>query len=519
MRNFLLSLLGAALLSCGWLGGTGIALLIALVPLLVIADGYGSGGARFWPTAGFVALTLGLWSGATTWWIAVVPGGWPGAMMSVLITVVLFGTVLMLYGRARRMGVPRGVACVLLVAGWIAAEWLYTVGELSFPWLTLGNGFAGDVRAVQWYEMTGVFGGSLWVWLCNILIYTALRHRTAVGWAVAAGFVALPLGASLVRYHSYAEAGREVTVTAVQPNFFAAEKFAEGGSQVDTMLALAGRAPEGVDYIIFPETAVDLAVDERIIGDEPTVVRFRELLRERYPHARIILGATTMRVYGGGERPSSTARETNGGLFYDVYNSSLEIDTTRRVAIHHKSKLVVGAERMPYAGRFRWLDRMILDLGGTTGNLATESVPAVFPRGDGVTVGAPVCWEGVFGEWFGEFVQRGANLMMIISNDSWWGDTRGYRQLFKFSRLRAIESRRSIARSANTGISGFINQRGDVLSRTGWDERTTITGTIATNDHVTFYSRAGDYIARIASFTFGLCVLYCVAFRFRRKSV
>lgn len=108
--------------------------------------------------------------------------------------------------------------------------------------------------------------------------------------------------------------------------------------------------------------------------------------------------------------------------------------------------------------------------------------------------------------------------MCIISNDGWWRDTPGYRYLFAYSRLRAVETRRSIARSANTGISGFIDQRGDVSGKLGWDVRDTSTRSLATNDRMTFYTRYGDLIGRIGCYVFILSMLYFMAYRIKRRS-
>ena len=86
-----------------------------------------------------------------------------------------------------------------------------------------------------------------------------------------------------------------------------------------------------------------------------------------------------------------------------------------------------------------------------------------------------ICYEGLYGDFYGDFVRRGAQFMAIISNDGWWGDTPGYKHLFTISRLRAVEHRRAIARSANTGMSGFISARGDIGQTLGWEKRGVLT--------------------------------------------
>ena len=124
----------------------------------------------------------------------------------------------------------------------------------------------------------------------------------------------------------------------------------------------------------------------------------------------------------------------------------------------------------------------------------------------------------MYGDFFGDFVRRGAQAMLIISNDGWWGDTPGYKHLFTISRLRAIEHRRAIARSANTGISGFISPRGDIGAALGWDVRGTLTGEVPLMAEQTFYTRYGDYLGRISEYVLLLSVLYFMAYRIRRRN-
>ena len=111
----------------------------------------------------------------------------------------------------------------------------------------------------------------------------------------------------------------------------------------------------------------------------------------------------------------------------------------------------------------------------------------------------------------GEFAKGGAQIFGVVSNDGWWGDTPGYKYLFAYCRLRAIEHRRDIIRSANTGISGFINSRGDELQRLEWDNKGVISSELRLNDRLTFYTRYGDFLGRISLYVALLCLLYTVA--------
>ena len=163
------------------------------------------------------------------------------------------------------------------------------------------------------------------------------------------------------------------------------------------------------------------------------------------------------------------------------------------------------------------LEFLVIDLGGTVGQLGVGVEPKVFDNGD-KRIGPAICYEAVYGDFYGGFARKGAEAMAVISNDGWWGNTPGHKRLFAFCRLRAIEHRRAIARSANTGVSGFISERGDDGERLEWEERGVLTTDVTLNNKTTLYTRYGDYIGRLARYVAMLCVLYFVAYRVRRKN-
>ena len=198
-----------------------------------------------------------------------------------------------------------------------------------------------------------------------------------------------------------------------------------------------------------------------------------------------------------------------------LYTTSIGIDATAEApAVHHKAKLVVGVETIP-----AWLREggiFAIDLGGTVGQLGIGKTARPFSHND-IRIAPAICYEGLYGEFLGEFVRNGAELIGVVSNDGWWGNTPGHRYLFSFCRLRAIEHRRDVARSANTGVSGFITSRGDDLSRMEWDERGVLTADLRTNNRITFYTRHGDYLGRISLYVALLCLLYCVAYNAKKR--
>jgi apolipoprotein N-acyltransferase len=219
----------------------------------------------------------------------------------------------------------------------------------------------------------------------------------------------------------------------------------------------------------------------------------------------------------GAKLPDFARQHPNGG-YYLPHNSALLYRNGAEPLVYHKSKLVVGVEKMPYPKVMGLLDAFALNLGGMSGTLGTQTERAVFQHA-GIAAAPVICYESIFGGFVTSYIRDGANLIAIITNDGWWGDTDGYRQHMAFARLRAIENRRDVARSANTGISGFINQRGDIVGQTGWWEQTTLTAQVHLNEELSFYTRYGDYIPRTAAFLAVLIYLISLARSRTKKSL
>jgi apolipoprotein N-acyltransferase len=128
-----------------------------------------------------------------------------------------------------------------------------------------------------------------------------------------------------------------------------------------------------------------------------------------------------------------------------------------------------------------------------------------------------ICYESIWGEYVAKAVSKGAQFIAVITNDGWWGNTSGKDQHLAYAKLRAIETRRWVARSANTGISGFINQRGDVVKKSGWWVSTALEADINLNDELTFYVKYGDYIAQGGCYGSGLFALLLIINSFRKR--
>ena len=515
---------------CGWLA------LLGFVPLLCmerLASGQGARHFWWWHYGTFAA-----WNFVTTFWVcnATVGGGIFAALANALQMSLVFGAFRWV---KRRMNRATAVPYLFLAAAWIAWEKYYlTVAQISWPWLVLGNAFAGTVRLVQWYEFTGALGGSLWIWASSLSVFglmVALSDGRFSGrWNGKARAAALlgtalvlfgPMVCSAIIWNRYEEVSEgKIPVVIAQPDFDPYNKF--GGMTQDQQTAvLLGQFAQGLKdlekdsvrtagapgvLLLAPETFTsDILCND--IPSSRTFQRFRSFLQE-HPEAEILFGASSWTRYEQVSRPSANARKMGDGDWYETHNSALIVDSAGRFGLYQKSKLVPGVEMLPYPTVLGPIDDKLL--GGVAGRcVGQESVSNLMFR-QSVPVGCAVCYESVYGEHCASYVRAGARLLTVITNDAWWGDTPGYRQHLNYARLRAIETRRDIARCGNTGISAFIDQKGRILSRTAWWEPAVLRGVVNLSSRETFFVRAGDLVGRICVL---LTVLLFAAALIRRK--
>ena len=511
---------------------TGLLALFGLVPLLCmerIADL--SGKKRIWiyHYSAFV-----IWNAITTFWVcnATVGGGIFAVLANSLQMSLVFGLF-----RLSKKKFTGSLPYIFLAVAWIAWERFYFDAEISWPWLVLGNSFARTTWAIQWYEITGALGGSLWIWACNLGIFgllVSISDGSIFYWnrkakaAALTGIVLLfagPLAASGIigrDYKDSMESPDQLPVVIVQPNIDPYNKFqAMTQDQQNALLesqivsTLKDRKADSITsplLVVAPETFTS----DIVCGDYPRGRTWRRLtaLLLEYPGVNMLFGASSYDYLYQEERPSYTARNLRDGLWVESHNSALMIDGTSRTDIFHKSKLVVAVEHTPYPRIFCPIDDL---LGGVMGRcVGQEEINILNVKdidGQNIPIGCAVCYESVYGEYYTDYVRKGARAMTIITNDAWWGDTPGYRQHLSYASLRAIETRRAIARCANTGISAIIAPSGEILQPTPWWEPAVIESSIPLRDDITFYVSHGDITGRVCTFIFILLLLaLCVRF-------
>ncbi len=525
MKNIFLAIFSGILLALSWptYGFAGL-LFIAFIPLLVsINNIYKSKIKRDGlKVFGLSYLSFVIWNFATTWWLHF--ADFYAGLFAVLVNALLMALVVRIYYFTRKR-VGNHLSTIFLPALWMAFEKLHLTWDLSWPWLNLGNGFSEYYKWVQWYEYTGTFGGTFWVWVVNLtLLVGVLKYletkkissltpsliRTVI-------LIVVPISFSYYMYNNYQEKGIETNVVVLQPNLDPyTEKFRFDDDALSKQLTdLAEKEiKENTSFVFGPETSLPNGINIKDIYKYPSIKNI-ETFTKKHNNANFVTGATLIKWYFNKKDAPETARASRNNTWYNVYNSAISVNNTDSINLYHKSKLVVGVENMPFVSMIKpLLGDVIINLGGTVGTLGTQEKRSVFTNKKyGITTAPIICYESVYGEYVTDFVKNGANILSVITNDGWWNDTQGHKQHLSLSRLRAIENRRSVARSANTGISAFINQRGDIIKSLPYGVKGSISENIKANNEITIYTEFGDSIVRVAMFIALIIFTYALTYR------
>ncbi|HWC74328.1 MAG TPA: apolipoprotein N-acyltransferase [Gemmatimonadales bacterium] len=400
-----------------------------------------------------------------------------------VMTAVMFWFVVRL-----RLAAPGVPLWVVLPVAWTALEWLIGhLGDARFPWLGLGTSLADAPLLVQWADIAGARGVTLWLAWCNVMIVEALidvSRRPVVlrrlGLVIATVLLAVGYGAWRMKYLPYRELG---VVGMVQPDEQFDEKFdpAHADSVIGTLLEgsrhLTARFPKP-SLIIWPEAAIPDFLWRR----PAWVNRITSFVKE-----------TRIPIFTGVVWADTTWRSR----LDPYYNAAIYIDTTgnwRPYPVYAKHYLVPVTERVPFVpvGVFRAIPGLRNWSGGFSPGRDLPLYNTAFGK-----FGVIVCYESAFEDLTRRYRALGANFLVNITNDAWFGRTSAPKQHASHLILRAIETRMGVARAANSGITEFVDPFGRTYLNTKLDERTYVSGVVITTDVIPLYVRLGDWVGTL----------------------
>ena len=514
IKNLLYSLISGLLLGFSWpTFGFTILIFISLIPLFFLEksisqDNYKFKKLRFFAYTFFSIL---IWNIITTWWL--INASIFGMIYAINHNAFFYSLLFLIFFSLKNV-IKENARFIFFICLWICYEKINLNWEFSWPWLNLGNVFSDSIYWIQWYEYTGVFGGTLWVLIINVILFTAFNQylenrdikiltRKIISPLI---FILLPIIFSISIYLRIDDPKKEINVIIIQPNIDPYEE-KYSFTNIDFLnkldLLTKSRINSNTDYIITPETffAEGSGIELKKYDKSDLHILLQKFLKN-YPNTQLISGIQFYDLFFSDSIPSHTANKIKRGLWVDYYNSAVSEQFNKDIEIYNKSKLVVGVENLPYKNILRpIIGDYLIDLGGTVASRVTQDNRTNFINKKIKTKAAPIiCYEAVYGEFVTDYVKSGANFLSIITNDAWWGNTEGHRQLLSIGKLRAIENRRDIVRSANTGISAIINSKGEIISKLNYGVEGVIEGRVSSQEKLTFYSKYGDLIFRWSFF-------------------
>ncbi|AZB34028.1 apolipoprotein N-acyltransferase [Chryseobacterium bernardetii] len=541
MKYVLLTLISAMLLSVSWpTYGVPFFIFFALVPLLMMEHGiskFSDYKRKSWMIFSLSYLCFVIWNIVTTGWLygSKNPDGSHSLMavvFPVLVNSLLYSLVFQCYHWYKNaQGTYWGLG--FFIAIWMSFEKFHLGWELTWPWLNLGNVFSDYPKLVQWYDTLGATGGSFWILLINVLFFYTIRTWEAgrkrkdliKNSSIIAALIAIPMIISVIKYNSFNEKPLgQVNVLMLQPDLDPyAEKYSKDSLTIEQdLLALAEKnSTTKIDYYIAPETALPGrgSISETGIEKSLLLNNVKDFL-SKHPGSVFATGISSHRLFFNPAALPKEAYEINQGVWVASYNTAVQLAPQQKTQVYHKGKLVPGVEIFPYMNVLKpILGDAMLNLGGTVASLGTDKERMAFSNPYNKGKMAPIiCYESIYGEFVTDYVKKGANFLGIMTNDSWWGVTEGHKQLLSYARLRAIETRREIARAANSGISAHINAKGEVVADTFYGDQTALFSKINLYDGMTFYSRAGDLLSRFSMFALGFLLFYYLITWFQAKT-
>jgi len=383
---------------------------------------------------------------------------------------------------------------------WVTAEYLLTLSDLRFPWVLLGHGLAKFNLFIQSAEIIGTFGLSVVVGYLNISLFKSYKKYRANKKIISPEFIiAIILFATflvygLVRSSAFKLSERKIKVGLVQPNLNPWDKWETGNldNLLDLYLEQSTQALEkGAQIIMWPETALPVYA---FGGSYPQITdRIFNFIEEN--QIGLLMGMPDIRYYYDKENiPDDAKYGEKNDFHYATYNSViLLVPGSREMQRYGKMKLVPLGEKVPFADQFAFLGDFLkwgVGISGWNVGKDTTVFKLHFNNSDKDTIkiSGLVCFESVFPVFVSNFVQRGAELIAVVTNDSWYGKSSGPYQHKEFGILRAVENRRSVVRCANGGVSCLINALGETVAETEIFTKTVLVVDVPLQREETFYT-------------------------------
>lgn len=479
---------------------------IAFIPLLVASD---------WTIArkrSFVLFTLQLFIALVIfyfyvylWVLQTANLGFILGFLIVLPYLIFISPYILLKKRGSRY------SSVYFIAAWLTSELAQSYYQLGSPFFTLGNNLGASPKLIQWYEITGAAGGTLWILVVNFVLFYLAKaiidnsKRMRVLSLQALGILLLPMAISFIMFHTYREKGETCEVLIIHPSTdnkdvkYRVNIYELMDIYLDIMLP---QLTENTEYVVLPETAITNAGWVEDLNNNLVIDHFRERTKE-YPNFKLVTGAIlyeeipNVRQIKGYERIPGIRYSEKYEKWYYTYNAALHIENKPPVQMRVKEGLVPYQEFAPYPRLMPRLTPVGIDFQFSK----RKPNQSVFSDRDNKKTAAFICYELVYGNKFTRVSRKGAKAFFVLLNEGWYDNPKVPKQFIQLTVIRAIENRRDVAHSSNMGISAFINQKGELIAKNESRAPGFLKHTINTNHKSTIYSTLGNYLGNLGLVT------------------
>jgi len=513
----------------------------AFIPMLLVINNF----VEKNDTRGFfisVYLTFFVYHGLTNWWISSWRDNTDPFLLVSGLAVWLFNPIFFMlpvyiYLKVRQR-FDKYSSLMIFPFIWVAYEWFFSLGELSYPWLAIGNTQIYNHYWIQIVDITGVWGASFLIATTSSLFLTIIyKFKEYNGKSNA--FIQKPIINSVLfiiliqlipnvygyfrlqdfEHEDLIKNNETMRISIIQPNI---DPWGKWGNDKFWQLKLHKQLQDSISNVV---PNINLSV-----WSETTLMRYGKKFNTDldfylinrwadYHNISVLTGFVHDRIYKDGEEQQITSKvyPYDKSKKFETYNSALLYNPNKfngEEQIYHKSKLTPFAERIPRVEYFSFMIKWLTwGVGISNWGLGEGPRNLIYDKDDEqVKIGSIICIESIYPDFCRQFTLQGAEILSIITNDAWYDFTTGPEQHFQIACMRAIENRRYIARCANTGVSGFISPQGIAISRAEQYKPVAIYNDVPKMQNITFYVRYGDWVAEVSAL-FSLIMIAYLIFR------
>lgn len=465
-----------------------------------------------------------------------------GGIAVILVHPIFFLVPIIFYYLTYR-NINLGTALILFPFFWTGFEYFHNLGQLAFPWIELGNSETYNLQRIQYIDYTGVHGITFLICSATSIIFYLIYKLNNREWAWFSSksiigltgiviLIILPNAYSNIylsnpkhkEYTDYArDTSNNIKAAVIQTNIDPWKKWTSNIQElVDSFIKKLEEAEKDKpDIIVLHETAAPYYFFSEYYAKETNkLINFTNSNQQN-----LLIGAPHLYYYTDSNSAPKDSKVMKGsGKRYDTFNSAVLLEPFKNkdeYTIYSKSRLVPFSERVPYQEYLPFLQDIIKwGVGISSWQIGRDTtIFKLKSKGKEKTVdfAVMICFESAFSEYVSGFAKKGAEFLIVITNDGWFGNSSGPYQHQQFSVLRAIENRKWIIRAAQTGISCFIDPLGNSYDKTIFSTENKITREIIANDEKTFYSENGDIIGKISYFVSVIMLIVNGIFYIKRR--